>query len=90
MRITALSRITSLPKGDDLVNMIKEEYQFPVYLFNKGENYRAYQFFGVHRIKGDTFAFRVWAPHAEAVSVCGDFNNWDTEAHRMLPIAPGI
>jgi len=72
------------------VNMIKEEYQFPVYLFNKGENYRAYQFFGVHRIKGDTFAFRVWAPHAEAVSVCGDFNNWDTEAHRMLPIAPGI
>lgn len=90
MRITALSRITSLPKGDDLVNMIKEEYQFPVYLFNKGENYRAYQFFGVHRIKGDTFAFRVWAPHAEAVSVCGDFNNWDTEAHRMLPVAPGI
>lgn len=90
MRITALSRITSLPKGDDLVNMIKEEYQFPVYLFNKGENYRAYQFFGVHRIKGDTFAFRVWAPHAEAVSVCGDFNNWDTEVHRMLPIAPGI
>lgn len=90
MRITALSRITSLPKGDDLVNMIKEEYQFPVYLFNKGENYRAYQFFGVHRIKGDTFAFRVWAPHAEAVSVCGDFNNWNTEAHRMLPIAPGI
>lgn len=90
MRITALSRSTSLPKGDDLVNMIKEEYQFPVYLFNKGENYRAYQFFGVHRIKGDTFAFRVWAPHAEAVSVCGDFNNWDTEAHRMLPVAPGI
>lgn len=70
--------------------MIKEEYQFPVYLFNKGENYRAYQFFGVHRIKGDTFAFRVWAPHAESVSVCGDFNSWDTEAHRMLPIAPGI
>ena len=90
MRITALSRSTSLPKGDDLVNMIKEEYQFPVYLFNKGENYRAYQFFGVHRIKGDTFAFRVWAPHAEAVSVCGDFNNWDAEAHRMLPVAPGI
>lgn len=90
MRITALSRITSLPKGDDLVNMIKEEYQFPVYLFNKGENYRAYQFFGVHRIKGDTFAFRVWAPHAEAVSVCGDFNNWNIEAHRMLPVAPGI
>ncbi len=35
---------------------IKKEYQFPVYLFHKGENYRAYEFFGVHRIKGDTFA----------------------------------
>ena len=25
-------------------------------------------------------AFRVWAPHAEAVSVTGDFNEWATEA----------
>ena len=35
---------------------IKQEYQFPIYLFNKGENYRAYEFFGAHRIKEDTFA----------------------------------
>ena len=69
---------------------IKKEYQFPVYLFHKGENYRAYEFFGVHRIEGDTFAFRVWAPNAQAVSLVGDFNSWNYEANYMIPVAPGI
>lgn len=69
---------------------IKKEYQLPVYLFNKGENYRAYDFFGVHKLKKDTFVFRVWAPHASAVSVIGDFNGWNNEADYMIPVADGI
>ncbi|WP_437224068.1 alpha-amylase family glycosyl hydrolase [Planctomicrobium sp. SH661] len=28
-------------------------------------------------------AFRVWAPHAESVSVIGTFNDWDPQAHPM-------
>lgn len=28
-------------------------------------------------------AFRVWAPHADSVSVIGDFNKWDAEAHPL-------
>lgn len=28
-------------------------------------------------------AFRVWAPHADAVYVTGSFNNWSSEAHPM-------
>jgi len=72
------------------MNKIKEEYQFPIYLFRKGENYRAYDFFGVHKLKEDTFVFRVWAPHARSVSVIGDFNSWNTEADYMLPVADGI
>ncbi|MBQ9517652.1 MAG: 1,4-alpha-glucan branching protein GlgB [Eubacterium sp.] len=69
---------------------IKDEYQLPVYLFHDGTNYKAYEFFGVHKIKENTYAFRVWAPNAEAVSVVGDFNGWDMYAHQCLPAAPGI
>src|SRR5690606_13141913 len=29
-------------------------------------------------------AFRVWAPHAEKVSVVGTFNDWNAEAHPMV------
>ncbi|MCC2593922.1 alpha amylase C-terminal domain-containing protein [Tessaracoccus sp. OS52] len=28
-------------------------------------------------------AFRVWAPHAETVSVFGEFNDWDTDANAL-------
>ena len=69
---------------------IKKEYQFPLYLFHSGNNYRAYEFFGVHKIKGNTYAFRVWAPKAKEVSVIGDFNDWDGEANKCLPVSPGI
>ncbi|MCP9858952.1 MULTISPECIES: hypothetical protein [unclassified Cyanobium] len=31
----------------------------------------------------DGVAFRVWAPHAERVSVIGSFNDWDGDAHPM-------
>ena len=69
---------------------VREEYQLPIYLFHDGTNYKAYEFFGVHKIKGNTYAFRVWAPNAEAVSVVGDFNSWNAEAHRCFPVSPGI
>jgi len=28
-------------------------------------------------------AFRVWAPHAQRVSVIGSFNDWDGDTHPM-------
>lgn len=69
---------------------IKEEYQLPVYLFHNGTNYKAYKFFGNHKINKDKFAFRVWAPNATAVSVVGDFNSWDNSANKCKLVAPGI
>jgi 1,4-alpha-glucan branching enzyme len=69
---------------------VKEEYQVPIYLFHEGTNYKAYEFFGVHMIKKGTYAFRVWAPNAAAVSVVGDFNDWDKSANQCVMISAGI
>lgn len=69
---------------------LKKEYEFPIYLFHSGKNYKAYEFFGCHKINDDKFVFRVWAPHAAAVSVVGDFNHWDENADCMTEISDGI
>ncbi len=53
---------------DNLVNMAP-------YLFHEGTNYKAYEYFGVHR-QGDEYVFRVWAPNTEAAFVVGLFNGW--------------
>lgn len=34
-------------------------------------------------------AFRVWAPHADAVAVVGSFNDWSPDAHAMTHEADG-
>lgn len=43
--------------------------------FHKGDNFRAYNFYGAHKIK-DGYIFRVWAPNAMEVYLEGEFNNW--------------
>ncbi len=52
------------------------------YLFHEGTNARAFAYLGSRRA-GDHFCFRVWAPEADGVSVCGDFNGWNTLADPM-------
>ena len=69
---------------------LDKDYEFPLYIFHSGKNYKSYEFFGCHRIKGDTFAFRVWAPHAQSVSTVGDFNDWNESADVMKKISDGI
>ena len=59
-----------------------------LYLFHQGNNIKAYEYMGAHKVDGqkDLFSFRVWAPHAKAVSVIGDFNNWDEAQGEMTLI----
>ena len=55
--------------------------------FQNGTNYNLYKFFGSHRLKvlnKEGYYFAVWAPNATYISVVGDFNNWDTGAHRLF------
>ena len=72
-----------VPKPSDL----------PIYLFRQGNNMEAYRYFGAHLCEQDGQAgvvFRVWAPHAKAVSVVGDFNSWEPAANPMQKIDDGI
>ncbi len=67
--------------------------QLNTYLFHEGTAISAYEYMGAHATTHDGesgYMFRVWAPRAKAVSVVGDFNFWDTEAHPMHKITDGI
>ena len=61
----------------------------PVYLFKQGNNCEAYRYFGAHmemRAGEAGAVFRVWAPHAVAISVVGDFNSWKPGSHPMRKV----
>jgi len=57
-----------------------------LHLFNEGTHSRLYRKLGAH-VSTDPNTpgtrFGVWAPNAERVSVVGDFNGWDAEAHPL-------
>ena len=44
--------------------------------FHNSNDCFAYEFFGCHRVSEGVYTFRVWAPHAETVSLVGSFNEW--------------
>ena len=70
------------PKSSDL----------PIYLFKQGNNQEAYRYFGAHLCEQNGEAgvvFRVWAPHAKAVSIVGDFNSWTPGEHPMEMVTDG-
>ena len=57
-----------------------------IYLFKEGNHFQLFDKLGSHVTELDgvegTF-FAVWAPNAEKVSVVGDFNGWNHQAHRL-------
>lgn len=59
-----------------------------IYLFREGKHYKLYGKFGSHSVEADGLKgvyFAVWAPFAKEVSVIGNFNNWHSESHKLLP-----
>lgn len=75
-----------------------DPYAFPhlltdydLHLLNEGTHWRAYQRLGaqlrtIDGVEGVNFA--VWAPNADAISVIGNFNDWDGRRHPMRKHVP--
>jgi len=84
----------TVPQQDDVPDNTSTTQQdttsifsdFDLYLFGQGKNYRIYEKMGAHvrTVNGITGVhFAVWAPNALAVSVIGNFNNWQRGANPM-------
>ncbi len=61
------------------------------YLFGQATHYDIYKKMGAHvktRNKKKGVIFDVWAPHAAAVSVIGEFNDWNETATMMTRVDP--
>ncbi|MDD7402939.1 MAG: 1,4-alpha-glucan branching protein GlgB [Butyribacter sp.] len=79
--------------GENDVVVTADPYSFQpqisshdLYYFAEGKHYQIYEKLGAHpmTIDGvDGVYFAVWAPHARAVSVVGNFNMWDGRLHPM-------
>ena len=56
-----------------------------------GQNFFSYEELGCHYIEElHAHRFEVWAPNARSVSVVGDFNNWDRNAHMCEKLPGGV
>lgn len=59
-----------------------------IYLFKSGNHFQLYNKLGAHVMNLDGTEgvyFAVWAPNARVVSVIGNFNQWNRDAHILYP-----
>ena len=66
--------------------------EFDLYLFHQGTNYHAQEMLGAHFVEQDGkkgIRFTVWAPNANAISVVGEFNDWNVFINPMNRIDDG-
>ena len=60
--------------------------EYSTYLYHQGTNYNSFRLFGAHFTvykRKSCVRFSLWAPHAQSVSVVGDFNHWNQQANPM-------
>ncbi|HLT72043.1 MAG TPA: hypothetical protein VKZ75_05300, partial [Cyclobacteriaceae bacterium] len=61
---------------------------FDIHLFRSGKHFKLHEKLGSHLVTVDGkngAYFAVWAPNAKRVSVIGNFNYWDANAHNLSP-----
>ncbi|WP_424493504.1 1,4-alpha-glucan branching protein GlgB [Salinimicrobium sp. GXAS 041] len=62
--------------------------EFDIHLFREGKHFHLYEKLGSHLMEymgTEGVYFALWAPNAKHVSVIGNFNQWDKQAHPMKP-----
>ena len=77
---------THMNKSKHAVQSASRFTDHDIYLFRQGRHFRLYDKLGAHVMTINGVAgvyFAVWAPNAREVSVVGDFNNWQPDAHPL-------
>ncbi len=67
-------------RGEDPYRFVPSLGEIDLYLFGEGRHEKLWDALGAHYRPHegvDGTSFTVWAPHAKAARVVGDFNNWD-------------
>ena len=67
--------------------------EIPLDLFHRGKNRRVYEYLGLHKaVRGGKpcMVARVWAPHARAVSLVGNFCNWDSAKYPLRKVDDSV
>jgi 1,4-alpha-glucan branching enzyme len=71
---------------DDPYRFVPSVGEVDLYLWGQGRHEQLWKVFGAHYRPHEDVAgtsFSVWAPHATAARVIGDFNSWDGAGHAM-------
>lgn len=87
--------MTPSPKYEDIhfVDSTRSVWNYSLFTdedirnFQHGTHYRLYEHFGAHPVtvlEQPGYYFSVWAPNATYISVIGNFNDWNTEAHPLF------
>ena len=73
-------------RTDDPYRFVPSVGEIDLYLFGEGRHEQMWSVFGSHFRPHEGAvgtAFNVWAPHAKAARVVGDFNGWNGVLHSM-------
>ena len=72
--------------ADDPYRFVSSVGEIDLYLWGEGRHEQIWQVLGSHYRPHEDVAgtsFSVWAPHAQAARVVGDFNGWNGTGHSM-------
>ncbi len=76
----------SVHVADDPYRHLPTIGELDLHLIAEGRHEQLWRVLGAHERRADGVAgtsFAVWAPHAQAVRIAGDFNGWDGQGHAM-------